>query len=435
MDALVAARWQMAVSLGFHMIFAALGIGMPLLMLLAEWKARRGDRPECLALARTWAKVTALLFAIGAVSGTALSFELGLLWPSFMELAGGVVGSAFALEGFAFFLEAIFLALYLYGWERLSARAHWWCGVPVAFFSMLSGVLVLSANAWMHTPAGFTLLDGKVVDTDPIAALFNPSFATLALHSTLSVYVATGFGVAAVHAAGILRGRDGPRHREGLRLALLVGGVAALLQPLSGDISARAAAEHQPAKLAAMEAHFVTGPAPLAIGGWPDVEARELRGALEVPGLLSLLLHGSRDATVVGLDAYPRADWPDVPLVRTAFSVMVAIGVLLPLVALWAFAARRWTRLQGRPLLLAVSACGVLAFVALEAGWIVTEAGRQPWIVQDVMRTADAVTPSHDVGATLAIFSLLYLFLGATLVVLLRRIARASPAETSRDAD
>ncbi|HEU0052242.1 MAG TPA: cytochrome ubiquinol oxidase subunit I, partial [Longimicrobium sp.] len=250
MDTLTAARAQMEVSLAFHMVFAALGIGMPLLMVLAEWRGLRTGQPHWRHLARKWAKATALTFAVGAVSGTALSFELGLLWPRFMAFAGGIIGPAFALEGYAFFIEAIFLGLYLYGWDRLSPRAHLWTGVAVAFSGMMSGVLVVAANAWMQNPVGFTLVDGKPVDVNPLAPFLSPAWPQMALHSTLSAYVATGFAAAGVYALGMLRGRRDAYHRGGLTLALAVGTAAALVQPVSGHLSAEHVAEHQPAKLA-----------------------------------------------------------------------------------------------------------------------------------------------------------------------------------------
>ena len=253
MENLIAARLQMAISLGFHIVFAALGIGLPLLMLVAEglW-LRRGERVY-LDLARKWAKATGLLFAIGAVSGTALSFELGLLWPPFMQFAGPIIGPAFALEGYAFFLEAIFLGLYLYGWDRLKPRVHWLCGVPVALSGMASGVLVMSANSWMQDPVGYQLQDGRPVNIDPIASLLNPSWAVMAVHLIIASYMATAFMVAAVYAWGMLKGRRDTYHKAALTLALVLGAITAVAQPISGDFSARLVADTQPVKLAAME--------------------------------------------------------------------------------------------------------------------------------------------------------------------------------------
>ena len=419
MDTLLAARAQMEVSLAFHMIFAALGIGMPLLMLIAERRWLTTGSEHYRVLARTWGKATALTFAIGAVSGTALSFELGLLWPRFMAEAGGVIGPAFALEGYAFFIEAIFLGLYLYGWDRLSPRAHWWAGVPVAVSGMMSGVLVVAANAWMQAP----------VQPDGAAAAFAPFLSSrwldLALHSTLSCYIATGFAVAGVYAAGLLRGRDDAYHRSGIRIALAVAAVTALLQPLSGDLSARMAARHQPAKLAAAEALYETRThAPLTIGGIPDDDARTVRWGLEIPAGLSLLVGHDPAHEVTGLDAFPREDWPNVTIVHLAFQVMVAAGFALIAVGAL-FWLLQWKRRGREPRLIwhLLLLASPLGYVALQAGWLVTEVGRQPWVIYEVMRTADGVTPVDGVGITLFGFSVLYLLLGIALIVLLRALA------------
>ena len=435
MSELFAARTQMALSLGFHIVFAAVGMALPLMMLAAErqW-LRRGD-PDALELAKTWAKVTAVLFAIGAVSGTALSFELGLLWPTFMEFAGPLFGLAFTTEGFAFFIEAIFLGLYLYGWDRLSPRAHWLCGIPVAVSGAASGILVLSANSWMQTPAGFDLTpEGRVVDVDPLRAFFNPAYGLMALHSTLSVYQAVGFAAAGVYAYALLKGRRPARaayDRRALGIAMALGGVTALLQPISGDLLAKQTARHQPAKLAAMEAQFETARgAPLRIGGWPDEAAGRTDYAIEIPGLLSFLATGDFDGEVKGLADIPRDEWPPVRVTHVAFQVMVGCGVLMAALAVW-FGVAWWRdRRAGRDLarrrrlLRALVLAAPLGFVAIEAGWTVTEVGRQPWIVYGVMRTAEGVTPATGVPLTLALFTLLYLGLALALVVLLRRLSR-----------
>lgn len=421
MDTLTAARAQMEVSLGFHMIFAALGIGLPLLLLIAEGLWLRTGQEHYRALARQWAKATALTFAVGAVSGTALSFELGLLWPEFMRVAGPTIGSAFTLEGFAFFIEAIFLGLYLYGWDRLSPRAHFLTGIPVAVSGLASGVLVVAVNAYMQYPA----LDAAgQVRTDPLAPFASPAWLHMSLHSSLSCYIATGFAAAGVYARGLLRGRNDAYHRSGLRIALAVAAVTALLQPLSGDVSARAVAELQPAKLVAMEAVFATERgAPLLIGGWPDADARTVRYAIEIPRGLSFLAHHDFNAEVSGLDRVPRADWPNVTVTHIAFQIMVGCGFLLAAIGAlyWLLQWRR--REPNRAVLAALLAVAPLGFLALEAGWVVTEVGRQPWVINGVMRTADAVTTVDDVHLTFFAFCVLYAILGAVLVMLLRRLA------------
>lgn len=424
MDTLLAARAQMEVSLAFHMIFAALGIGMPLLMLIAEGRWLRTGRAHYRVLARTWGKATALTFAVGAVSGTALSFELGLLWPRFMAEAGGIIGPAFALEGYAFFIEAIFLGLYLYGWDRLSPRAHWWTGVPVAVSGMMSGVLVVAANAWMQAPVA------PAGAAAALAPFLSPRWLDLALHSTLSCYIATGFAVAGVYAVGLLRGRDDAYHRSAIRIALAVAAVTAVLQPISGDISARMAAKHQPAKLAAMEALYQTRThAPLTIGGIPDDDAQRVRFGIEIPAGLSLLLAHDPAHEVTGLDAFPRDEWPNVMIVHIAFQVMVAAGFAMAGIGalFWLLQWKRRGR-EPRALWVLLVAAAPLGYIALQAGWLVTEVGRQPWVIYGSMRTADGVTTVPGVPVTFFGFSLLYLLLGIALAVLLRALATHNSA-------
>lgn len=426
MDALAAARSQMALSLAFHMIFAAAGIAMPLLMLMAEGMWLRTGQQHYKELARKWAKATGLLFAVGAVSGTALSFELGLLWPHFMEFAGSIIGPAFALEGYAFFVEAIFLGLYLYGWDRLSPVAHWLTGIPVAVSGLLSGILVVGVNAWMQAPVGFELDgSGQLANIDPLATFRSPFWINMAVHSSLSCYIAVGFAVAGVYAIGILRGRRDEYHRSGLTLAMIMATTSALLQPISGDFNARTVAEYQPAKLAAMEAHFETqAGAPLVIGGIPDEDAGEVRFAIEIPRGLSLLAAHDPDAVIKGLKDFPRDERPNVLWVHLAFQIMVGCGFLLIGLGLWYWWVR-WRRgfVEGKWLLRALVFCAPLGFLALEAGWFVTELGRQPWTIYGLMRTSEAVTPSPDVPSSFFMFTALYLGLAVAVTVLLLRLA------------
>ena len=340
MSDLLAARSQMAVSLAFHIIFAVVGIGMPVLMVIAERRWQKTGDPIHLDLAKRWSKGTAILFAVGAVSGTVLSFELGLLWPGFMELAGGIIGMPFSLEGFAFFTEAIFLGIYLYGWDRISPRAHLWAGIAVAISGAASGIFVVTANSWMNSPAGFDLVGGRPVNIDPVAAMLNPMAFQQTLHMTLAAYAATGFAVGGIHAFLLLFDPANAFHRRALTAALALGAPAAVLQPISGDLSARSVAARQPIKLAAMESHFETmAAAPLTIGGFPDPESGETRYAIKIPYGLSLLAFHDPHAVVRGLQDFPREDWPNVPIVHTGFQVMVALGTYLALVSLWVF----WT--------------------------------------------------------------------------------------------
>jgi cytochrome bd ubiquinol oxidase subunit I len=419
------ARAQMGMSLAFHIIFATGGIGMPLIMAVSEALYLRTKRTVYLDLTKRWAKGTAILFAVGAVSGTVLSFELGLLWPGFMEHAGAIIGMPFSLEGFAFFTEAIFLGLFLYGWNRMRPVWHWLCGVMVALSGILSGIFVVTANAWMNSPTGFTRLpDGTLTDIDPIAAMLNPASLHQTLHMTLAAFVATGFLVAGIHAFFLLRRRDSEFHRAAFQLGLLVAGISTPLQIASGDFAARQVAEHQPIKLAAMEAHYETRThAPFVIGGVPDSEARTVRGGLEIPGALSLLVGNSVDTEVIGLDRFPRDEWPPVPWVHWSFDVMVGCGLAMLALVVWAGVAA-WRR-RGLPdstaLLRAFVAATPLGFIAIEAGWFVTEFGRQPWVIFGVLRTADAVTPMPGLVVPFTTFTIVYLILSVILVFLLKR--------------
>ncbi|HEX8772455.1 MAG TPA: cytochrome ubiquinol oxidase subunit I [Pyrinomonadaceae bacterium] len=436
MSDLLAARSQMAMSLAFHIVFAAIGIAMPLLMVVSEFFYLRTREEIYLTLAKRWAKGTAILFAVGAVSGTVLSFELGLLWPRFMGWAGAIIGMPFSLEGFAFFTEAIFLGIYLYGWQRVPPRAHLLAGVLVAVSGALSGIFVVIANAWMNSPTGFEIVGGQPVNIDPVAAMLNPMALSQTLHMTIAAYAATGFAVSGIHAY-LLRDRTNPFHRRALAIALTVGGIAALLQPLSGDLSARAVALNQPAKLAALEGQFKTeAGAPLRIGGIPDEERGETRYAIEIPRGLSFLAFHDTRATVKGLEAFPRDHWPNTRIVHFAFQAMVALGMLMMGTALWG--AYGWWRRRALPdgkwFLRTLMLLAPAGMIAIEAGWTVTEVGRQPWIIQGVMRTSEAVTPMPGLVVPFITFTLLYIFLAVIVVWLLLRQVAASPriAETEK---
>ena len=424
---LQAARIQMAVSLGFHIVFAALGVGLPLLLLIAEYRANRSGDATWMSLARRWAKALAILFAVGAVSGTVLSFALGLFWPGLMGRWGSVIGLPFALEAFAFFVEAIFLGVYLYGWDRLTPWQHWWSGIPIAISGAASAWFVVTANAWMQTPQGFVEEGGRLIEIDPIAAMLNPSTPVMTAHMILAAYMATGLGVAAVYAVGALKGRWDEYHRRGLAVGLAVGLAITPVQIFVGDRAATVVAEHQPVKLAALEGQWQTERrAPLRIGGIPDPRRQETRFAIEIPGGLSWLAYGDADAEVRGLEEVPPEYRPNTVLVHVAFQVMVAIGFGLLALGIWAgvVAIRRQRLPESRWFLRAAVAAGPGAFLAIEAGWIVTEVGRQPWIVQGVMRTSEAVTSRPGILIHLVATIAVYLALAAACAYLLLRLAR-----------
>jgi cytochrome d ubiquinol oxidase subunit I len=418
MSGVVFARAQMGTSLAFHIVFAAVGVALPALLVLADLRRRRTGDADYELIARRLAKGTGILFAVGAVSGTVLSFELGLLWPAFMGRFGGLIGLPFALEGFAFFTEAIFLGIYLYGRDRVSPRLHLASGIAVAASGALSAFFVTLVNAFMNNPGGST----------PLEAMWSPSWATQVVHVLISSYQATAWAMAGIHAAMLLRHPTSNFHRKALGIALPVACVMALVQPLSGDRSAKHIAAHQPSKLAAAEGLFHTRRhAPLSLGGWPDEDRQETVGALGLPGGLSFLAFGDFDAEVTGLEAFPRDQWPPVARTHLAFQVMVGCGtVMAGLAVLTAFLYwRKRTLLGDRRFLWAVALAGPLGLVALEAGWLVTEWGRQPWIVRGLLRTAEAATPFAPLSVPFAVFSLVYLMLGAVVISLLRRQVRA----------
>jgi cytochrome d ubiquinol oxidase subunit I len=424
MDHVIAARAQMGTSLAFHIVFAALGVGLPLLVVIAEGLWLRTKQRAYYDLARTWSKGMAILFAVGAVSGTILSFELGLLWPAFMKYAGGIIGLPFSLEGFAFFIEAIFIGLYLYGWERLSPKAHWLSGLPIAISGAVSAGFVTTANAWMNMPTGFRLENGKVVDVHPIAAMLSPPWLVEVLHTTIAAYVVTGFGAAAVCAFALLRRSAEDRReqvRAGLTIAMIIAAVAIPLQWIVGDVIARFDADNEPAKFASLEALFKTQRnAPITIGG--IVTGDGVRYGIAIPNGLSLLVAFDPNAEVKGLDRIPENDRPPVAAVHYSFDTMVGSASLLLLVAIaWTIAALR-KRTPPRWLLIGIAVCGPVSVIAMEAGWFVTEFGRQPWVARGLLRTTDAVTIAPGLDVQFYGFSLVYVILAATCWWLLRRV-------------
>jgi cytochrome d ubiquinol oxidase subunit I len=415
----------MGFSLGWHIIVACLGVGMPAVVLFAEWRGQRSSDPSYQLLARRWARTLGVLFAVGAVSGTILSFEMGVLWSGLMDNYGAVFGLPFAIEGFAFFIEAIFLGIYLYGWDRLAPRTHLLSGVPIVVAGVASAFFVVTANAWMNNPQGFMVVGGRLVGVDPWAAMFNPASWPQTTHMILAALMVTGFLMASVYAVAILRGRRDRYHRLGLVVPLVVGVLATPVQIIVGDWAARYVAEHQPTKLAAMEGLFRSGPhTPLSLGG--IYSGDELRGALHIPDGLSLLVHLDPNGYVAGLDRVPADLRPPVTIVHLAFDVMVLIGFALLALGLWLGYCwwRRRELPRSRWFLRAVAVSGVAAVTAMEAGWVTTEVGRQPWIVYQVLRVDDAVNPAPGLGWGLVAVLVVYAALTAATVFVLLRLAR-----------
>jgi len=424
---LLPARMQMAFTLGFHIILASLGVGFPAIMLIANYIGLRRNDPVALELAQRWSKVVAVTFAVGAVTGTVLSFELGLLWPEFMDRFGDVFGILFTIEGIFFFLEAIFIAIYIFGWRRLGGWAHFWSGVPIVVCGIGGAFSVVAVNAWMNQPGGFTMnSDGSVTDIEPLKVIFNNAVPYEVPHMILAAYLVTGFLVASVYAVGMLRGRRDRHHRLGLLIPLTVAAIVVPIQFAVGDTAARSIAKDQPIKFAAMECVQTTHTDVTEyIGGICTSDG--VKGGIGIPGLDSWLVGFSTDTEVTGLDSVPPRDRPPAnTLIHWAFDAMVGVATLLILLALWLGIA--WWRKRDIPktkwFLRAVAVSGVGAIVALEAGWIVTEVGRQPWIVYEVMRTEEAVTGASGIWYTFGAAVALYTLLGTALVVTLRAMAR-----------
>ena len=420
-----AARAQMAISLGWHIILACLGVGFPLLIAIAEYLGIRRRDGALQQLARRWARTAGVLFAVGAVSGTILSFEMGILWPGLMNTFGAVFGFPFALEGIAFFAEAIFIGIYLYGWERLKPAAHIATAIPICIAGAASAFFVVTANSWMNQPQGFVLVNGSITNTDPWNAMFNPATPVETAHMILAAYMVSGFLVASYYALAWLRGRRDAYHRTAFLIAFTVAAICTGPQIVVGDMAARFVAEHQPAKLAAMEALYpTTTGAPEHLGG--IAINGNLVGDIEIPHALSLLISGDPNSTVRGLDSFPPDQRPDANVVHIAFDIMVGIGTVLLALAGWAAAlgAARRRLPRSRWFWRVCAAAGAGAVIAMECGWIVTEVGRQPWIVYGVMRTADAVNPAPALWTGVIVLVLVYIVLTAAVVAVLRRMQR-----------
>ena len=426
----VPARAQMGASLGFHIVFACFGIAMPLVVLIAHWRGLRGDA-TALLLARRWSKVMTVLFAVGAVSGTVLSYELGLLWPELMGRFGAAFGIPFSVEAIWFFVEAIFTAIYVYGWQRLSPWLHWWTGVPLVVSGILGAFSVVAANSWMNQPSGFTLKDGRVASVDPWAVFFNPATPYEVPHMVIAAYMVTGFTMAGVYAVGMLRGRHDRYHRTGFTIPFAVAAVMAPVQVVFGDVVARAIERQQPLKFAAMELVDRTH---TGVTEWVGgvYYAGKVYFGVGIPDFDSILVGYSPHTRVIGWSSAPQDLRVPLPnLVHLSFDGMVAIGMALVVLAAWQgwywWFRRRLLRTWW--FLLPAALSGLGAVVAMELGWVVTEVGRQPWVVYGILRTSDAATTASGVPVTLGATLGIYLVLTAVSVGLPALMGRRWRAE------
>jgi cytochrome d ubiquinol oxidase subunit I len=423
---LLPAREQMAVSLGWHIILACFGVAFPTIIFVMHRRGIVRDDPTALRLARRWAKVAAVLFAIGAVSGTVLSFEMGLLWPGLMGRFGEVLGLPFAFEGLSFFVEAIFLGIYLYGWDRMPPRRHLATIVPMGISGIVGTFCVVSVNAWMNDPSGFTVRDGRVTDVNPWAAMFNHLVWLQFLHMWIGAFMLVGLVVSGVYAAGMLRGRTDAHHRMGFIVPFSFASLAAVAQPFIGHVLGLQVGGMQPAKLSAWElaTHTESAPAHELLGGL--LIGDHVRYAVPIPWIGSFIARGWFTKPVPGLDAVPRTDWPPVNLTHVSFQAMVGIGTLLALVVVGFWLARRRGHdpLHNRWFLRFAVVAGPLAVIALELGWITTEVGRQPWTIWQVLRTTDAASLSTGLWWSYTGVLIIYLAMTVGAVVVLRSMAR-----------
>ena len=426
------ARSQMAFTLAFHIILVPLGVSWAFMTLIANYRAIKHHDPDALLLAQRWSKYMAVTFAVGAVTGTVLSFEFGLLWPRFMGQWGEAFGVPFGFEGIFFFTEAIFVAIYIFGWRRMRPWTHFWTGVPIVLAGFLGAVSVVSANAWMNAPGGFTLSSsGEVVSVDPVKVIFNKAMPLEAAHMLVAAYLVGGFLIASVYATGMLRGRRDHYHRLGFVIAFSVAAVATPVQMGVGDALARWVYNDQPVKFAAIElVPDTSSDVPERLLGKLEPNGT-VHGGIPIPGLASWLSdpHTGKSTVVEGLDAVPPGDRPttsEVNVVHLAWDVMVGLGTLLFLLSLWYGAswALRRRMPTSRVFLTLAAGSGVLAVVTMEAGWVVTEVGRQPWIVYNRMKVEDAATANTGVWITFIAVTVLYAALGVTAILVLRGMSR-----------
>jgi cytochrome d ubiquinol oxidase subunit I len=435
-DAVLYSRILTFVTLAFHIIFATIGVGIPIMIGLAEWIGIKRNDPHYILLARRWARGFVITVAIGVVTGTAIGLQLSLLWPRFMQMAGQIIGLPLFMETFAFFFEAIFLGIYLYTWDRFKKQMHHFLLIiPVIVGSSASAFFITTVNAFMNSPQGFTM-DGRIItDIQPLAAMFNPATPTKVAHVLSSAYLTSAFILATIAAYSILRGRKHVYYKKALKLTMIASFVFALATALIGDLSGKYLAKYQPEKLAAAEWHFeTTENAPLVLGGILT-EDNEVKYALEIPNALSILAHGNPNAEVKGLNDFPQEELP--PLrIHYYFDLMVGIGVYLLTIPFIFLVLSRFKKINPyRPILLwGIILGGPLAMLAIEFGWIFTEQGRQPWILVGYMKTSEGATTAENVDIMLYLFSALYILLGITVTKVLRKMFKNNPAEEEIEA-
>ncbi|WP_203363425.1 cytochrome ubiquinol oxidase subunit I [Bacillus sp. REN10] len=430
-DAVLYSRILTEMTLGFHILFATIGVGVPVFIALAQWMGLKHNDPHYLLLARRWARGFTITVAVGVVTGTAIGLQLSLLWPSFMETAGQLISLPLFMETFAFFFEAIFLGIYLYTWDRFkNPKIHLLLLIPVVIGSSMSAFFITTVNAFMNTPQGFDIVNGAIVNIEPLKAMFNPAVPTKTAHVLVSAYMTSAFMLASLAAYHLLRGRKHVYYRKALRITLIPALVFSIATALVGDLSGKFLAEYQPEKLAAAEWHFETeGEAPLLLFGMVD-ENQNVSGAIKIPYALSILAGNMPSTEVIGLNEFPEDERP--PLyVHYLFDVMVTLGMLLIFIALVYAVLSKWKpqHMYNKWLMRAVLISGPLSLIAIEVGWIFAEVGRQPWILRGYMKTIEGATSSPHVGTMLIAFGILYILLGIGSIAVLRKMFKKNLPE------
>lgn len=429
-DSILNSRFLTALTLSFHIIYATIGVGVPLMIMLAQWVGIRKNDEHYILLARRWARGFVVTVAVGVVTGTIIGLQLSLLWPNFMELAGNVIALPLFMEVFAFFFEAIFLGIYMYTWDRFKdQRKHFLLLIPVAIGAGFSAVFITMVNSFMNAPRGFELINGELINVNPLLAMITPAMPTKVSHVVATAFMTAAFLLASIAAFRILKGSKHAYHKKALFLTIKIGLIFSIAAALIGDFSGKYLAEYQPEKLAAAEWHFeTTENAPLVLFGVLDGE--EINYGIKVPSALSILAHGDPSAEVIGLDQFPEDERPPLA-VHYLFDTMVSIGVLMILVSLvyWIGMKRNWTFIRSRGFLWLLALGGPLSIIAIEAGWWLAELGRQPWILRGIMKTSEAATSSNHVDLMFVLFAGLYLVLGVGTIVVLRRMFKGNPVE------
>lgn len=434
MDRVEIARALFGTTMGFHIIFATVGVGLPLMVFCAELLYQLTKNKDYSVMAYRWTKGFAIILGASIPTGTIAGVQLSLLWPGFMRVVGKVIALPFQIEIYAFFLEALFMSIYIYAAERLSPIMRLVSVALVTIGAAASAILITNVHAFEGTPAGFDIVNGKIMNVDPWKAFFNPSFAVTAWHVTVSAFMTGAFIIATIASLKMIKykkhnEREYHFHQKALILSLTIGGLFSIMTALNGHESAQQLHQYQPEKLAAAEGLFKTQTfAPLSIGGIPDPKTQQVKGGIEIPWALSFLAGNRFDEKVQGLDDFPKQYWPPL-FVHTLFNAMVFIGFFLLFLSIVGFVWNKILKKKAFPkwILWIFAAAGPLSMLSIEFGWIFSCTGRQPWVIYHVMLTKDAATGASNLGVIFALFLFVYLILAISTVFILKHYFNHHP--------